>query len=309
MRFHFRPIVVSVLLVIAGIYASHFLLDNYQRLDGVVRFSAPFALAAAAAQIAFLGMWVFAWRQVLLASGTGAKVKWIEAVSHIAAGGLAKYLPGKFWGPAARIALLRDTGESWGSSVISLFLEQYLVVHSALIVCSVAFAAIAESSESRVLAGACIATAPFGADVLRLVRGAIGRYRYIGFLRGVNGALVNFTMPRVRYSRLLFSYALVWLLNGAVMSLLFAAFFQTFGDGDMFAAILLANTAGILLGFAALFAPGGLGVREGVISLMLAPYIGGKNAVALAIVARLWNVAYELAASLVLIRLIRPRSR
>lgn len=308
MRLPLRPLIVSALLAISAVYAWLYFLGHHRGVDGIGRFSGAFALLAVLSQILFFSMWAHAWRR-LLTRGAVAKVTWTEAISHIAAGGLAKYLPGKVWGPAARIALLRDAGESWSNSFVSLFLEQYLVVHSAIIVCSVAFAAVTGSLESTVIAAISIVTAPLGIDMLRFGKSVVSRYHHIGIVRRVAGALEDFSMPRIRYTGVLLNYTVVWFLNGSVMVLLYATFFQRVNDFDLFAAMLLANTAGIVLGFAAIFAPGGLGVREGVIGLMLAPYIGGKNAVALAIVARLWNVAFELAVSVVLIRLVRRRSR
>jgi uncharacterized membrane protein YbhN (UPF0104 family) len=52
--------------------------------------------------------------------------------------------------------------------------------------------------------------------------------------------------------------------------------------------------AAYLIGFLALFAPGGLGVREGIITLLLASYLPGGLPAAVAVAARLWTTAIEL---------------
>ncbi|MFN2383619.1 MAG: hypothetical protein ABR559_05075, partial [Gemmatimonadota bacterium] len=51
---------------------------------------------------------------------------------------------------------------------------------------------------------------------------------------------------------------------------------------------------GYLAGYLAVFVPGGLGVREGVYALLLANYLPGSVAVAVAILSRLWLTGCEL---------------
>ncbi|HEX9165503.1 MAG TPA: hypothetical protein VF862_06305, partial [Gemmatimonadales bacterium] len=67
-----------------------------------------------------------------------------------------------------------------------------------------------------------------------------------------------------------------------------------------------AYTASYVAGALAPFAPGGLGVREGILVLALEPRMGLANALALAAVSRLGVTAAEVLASLAF--LITPRS-
>lgn len=68
-----------------------------------------------------------------------------------------------------------------------------------------------------------------------------------------------------------------------------------------------AAAAGTSIGFFAVFAPGGLAVREGLIITMLAPSTGGPIAVAAAGIYRLVSLAAECLAALVLY-LVSPRT-
>jgi uncharacterized membrane protein YbhN (UPF0104 family) len=68
------------------------------------------------------------------------------------------------------------------------------------------------------------------------------------------------------------------------------------------AAFALAGVAGIT----AVFAPAGIGVREGVLTLLLAPMLGAGPAAALAVLARLWMTVAEVAAALAAGPLLRP---
>jgi hypothetical protein len=54
--------------------------------------------------------------------------------------------------------------------------------------------------------------------------------------------------------------------------------------------------ASYLIGYLALVAPGGLGVREGVITLLLTPMVGAGPAAGLALLSRLWITVTEIVA-------------
>ncbi len=69
------------------------------------------------------------------------------------------------------------------------------------------------------------------------------------------------------------------------------------------AAFALAGTAGILV----LVAPSGLGVREGVLTALLAPVLGAGVAAALAILARLWMTAAEVLSALAALPFLRSQ--
>ncbi len=55
-------------------------------------------------------------------------------------------------------------------------------------------------------------------------------------------------------------------------------------------------TAGYLVGFVAPLSPGGLGVREGMLVVLLAPHYGMGVAIAISLAIRLANMAGELLA-------------
>jgi uncharacterized membrane protein YbhN (UPF0104 family) len=63
---------------------------------------------------------------------------------------------------------------------------------------------------------------------------------------------------------------------------------------DLLLLLAGANAFGIVLGFFAFFAPGGLGVREGVVIGMMLPYIELPEATLFVIAYRLWLVCTDL---------------
>jgi hypothetical protein len=57
--------------------------------------------------------------------------------------------------------------------------------------------------------------------------------------------------------------------------------------------VVIANTVGITIGFFAVFAPAGIGVREGMTAWMLSTYMPLADAVILTVLFRLWLLAVD----------------
>ena len=85
-------------------------------------------------------------------------------------------------------------------------------------------------------------------------------------------------------------YALGWVLQG----LAFWILVRSLGLDLTAMAGLPAYPAAYVLGYVAIFAPAGIGVREGVLTGCLQPALGINAALAVALVARLWTTALEL---------------
>jgi uncharacterized membrane protein YbhN (UPF0104 family) len=100
-----------------------------------------------------------------------------------------------------------------------------------------------------------------------------------------------------------FLYTLNWSLYAVAFWLLFLGLvgWQPFlFVGPAFAAAYVG-------GYLALFAPAGLGIREGLLAAFLAPVLAPQAALALALAARLWTTAVEVVpAGLLARKVLRP---
>jgi hypothetical protein len=94
--------------------------------------------------------------------------------------------------------------------------------------------------------------------------------------------------------------AVSWGLYGVAFHLFLAAF----ADVPLAAlpAVTAINALAFIVGYAAFFAPGGLGFKEGAMALLLAGLVPGGVAAALAVASRLWSIAGELLPALFLLR-------
>ncbi len=101
-------------------------------------------------------------------------------------------------------------------------------------------------------------------------------------------------------------FALSWAGHGLSLLLVLVSMNPEAFSLDNWVISTAAAAAGTSIGFFAVFAPGGLAVREGLIITILAPSMGGSIAVAAAGLYRLASLIAEASAALILY-LIRPR--
>jgi hypothetical protein len=117
-------------------------------------------------------------------------------------------------------------------------------------------------------------------------------------LRLANRSDAYVGVPLTSRIGLLLGYLAAWIVFG----LGFALFARAVADPTPGSTSTLMGicTAGYLAGWAAVFVPGGLGVREGVYALLLAEVLPGPVAAAVAILSRLWLTAIELFVAILL---------
>ena len=104
-------------------------------------------------------------------------------------------------------------------------------------------------------------------------------------------------------------FALSWAGHGLSLLLVLRSMNPDILTLDAWIISTAAAAAGTSIGFFAVFAPGGLAVREGLIITMLAPSLGGPVAVAGAGLYRLASLAAESVAALVLYLVVPRTSR
>lgn len=102
-------------------------------------------------------------------------------------------------------------------------------------------------------------------------------------------------------------FGLAWAGHGLSLLLVLRSMNPEILSVDSWTVCTAAAAAGTSIGFFAVFAPGGLAVREGLIITMLAPSTGGPMAVAAAGVYRLVSLTAECLAALILY-VVAPRT-
>ena len=237
---------------------------------------------AASVLIVFISYAVLieAWRRVVLSMGE--QLAFLTAARIWFLASLGKYVPGKVWAVAGAAVLAQRAGVDPTVAVAGALVLQVLALASGAAV----VALTAPDAFQLVGQGATL----LAAAVILLCIAGIAALTSQPLLDRV-GRLLPASWPRPRaippamVAAAFVANALAWTGYGVALLLLARGLLPDVG-------LSLAQAVGVftcsyLVGFIALFAPGGLGPRESVFLLMLAGDIGLKPAVALALASRL----------------------
>ncbi|NIL94417.1 MAG: hypothetical protein GTO71_08265 [Woeseiaceae bacterium] len=258
---------------------------------GELRFEsvAPLVLPSVALlHLVYLLLSAEVWRRMVRLV-TGARIAFSDAYLQMAAVAVGKYVPGKVWGFIARVGQLRREQVPAHLTVIGSLIEQILVVAGGAIVIVVSsflifpgYHAVIGVLGILIVAGLVFVSYNIPVIVRWLARQAvpaeIAEDVRFGPLR-----LLMFSL----------AYATLWLLSGVILSIIYYSAFDESVSIQGVAAIILANTIGFIAGFLAVFAPGGLGVREAVTVLVLAPFLPVRELIVAAVALRALIVLFD----------------
>jgi hypothetical protein len=244
------------------------------------RLSAAWIAASVLVVFASYAVLIEAWRRVVLSMGE--RLAYLTAARIWFLASLGKYVPGKVWAVAGAAVLAQRAGVDPAVAVAGAIVLQALALASGAAV----VALTAREAFQAVGQGAV----PVAAAVVVLSLAGVAMLASQRVLDRLNRLLPS-SWPRLRAipPRMLgaafIANALAWTGYGLALLLLARGLLPA-------VELSLPQAVGVftcsyLVGFIALFAPGGLGPRESVFLLMLAPDIGLKPAAALALASRL----------------------
>lgn len=244
----------------------------------------PFLLLALGLNLLAYLVEAFVWRLVLGARSGGRTVPFRDLVTILWASGMFRYLPGRIWGYAAQFAWLKRYGV--GKSLV-LYIN--LVCIAGLVLTSAYLWLLYAAIHTDMLpAGAAVSLAALLLTANLLVN------RHAGVVTdGVAALAARLFRADIRgidmtASRMALIQGIIgcsWLLTGLSAYALARGTGLAFSPADTLP-VTAAMSLSWVAGYAALFAPGGLGVREGVMLLMLKPLLALKTAVLLPILSR-----------------------
>ena len=234
---------------------------------------------------------VEAWRRVL--AGWGQHLAYGRATKVWLVANLGRYIPGKVWSVAGLMVLAQRAGVAPWAAGASAVAIQAVAIGTAVAV--VAAATPTAESPLRLAAAALVAVATIA--VLAWERAAHRIARMIGS----TVAFQPLPVAAVAWSAGL--GVLAWVAHGVAFWLLA----RGLGLPDTLSVVTAAGVfpLGYILGLLALFAPGGLGVREVVLIGLLAPALGNGGAVALSVASRILLTVTEVVAPLVVLLVSR----
>lgn len=221
------------------------------------------------------------WRRTA-AGFTNLRVRTGVALRHVMILNVGKYLPGKVWGMAARTEQLVNAGGRVGDVLSATLAEQYVLLVSGALVALAAYAWTIGTTAGLLAIGLACLAGWLSFRLQRLGFTLIGRMMpalHNAGTRRMNGG---------EYGKVLAAAALTWILNGFVLYSLVNALYSGLLSIASLPLVISINTFAILAGFIAIFAPAGLGVREGVLAAGLSQVISADTAVIAALAYRIW---------------------
>jgi uncharacterized membrane protein YbhN (UPF0104 family) len=227
---------------------------------------------------------VESWR--LLLAGWGQRLGFWPGVRIWFLANLGRYVPGKVWSVAGLVVLTEREGVArWAAAASAVAVQAVGVGTAAALV-----AAATPHAYSPVRVGGA-ALLGLGTIALLAWKGALAR---LGRRVGAGGEW------RALPPGAVLAGSALTLLSWCVYGFAFWALGRGLGLPP---SLPLGDAAGIfalgyIVGLLALFAPGGIGIREATFLALLTPYLGGGGALALSVASRLELTLTEAAAGL-----------
>ena len=280
-----------VLAAVVIILVGRVLLHDLRELRTHPLPTSPDWATIALSGVVFLGahaVLVQTWRSVL--GCWGARLPFWTAARIWSVSNLGRYVPGKIWQIGAMGAMARDVGVSPLAASGSAILGTLVNVVAGFVVALLGGRALLDRSSAGhgdlaiafvVIAAVALLAAPALLPRLAPWLGRVARRP------------VDPTLPTRAVVYALLGNIVAWLLYGAAFRLFMVGLLG--GAAGGYAEYLAAYTISYLAGYLALFAPAGLGVREGamVTVLIYAGLATRPQAALVALASRVWLTLLE----------------
>ena len=244
---------------------------------------------------------ITAWRRMLSAWGRG--LDFWSAARIWTVSSLGKYLPGKVWAVAGMAVMAQRAGIGAGPATGSAVILQVLAIGTGAAVAGLTGWGVLRAAYPGAVTGLAVLLATSVGGIGLLLRPALVNR----LLRIAAPEAGQVTPPVGAVAFGIVANAVAWMGYGVALWLLARGLLPDVELGLLPATAVF--TASYLAGFLALFAPGGIGVREGVFILMLQGPIGIGAATTLAIASRLLLTVTELGAAVPFLLFPRGRPR
>lgn len=241
----------------------------------------------------------FLWRRIMSDLGVGRPDRLLTVRIYFLAS-LGRYIPGKLWQLAGLAVLSRRAGLPAIGATGSALLGQFAFLATGFLFLALMLPQWVEGSGPKwagivLIIAACTAwillATPTGLPVRRWLREKAGSSGSERMIAALDLAERMRGWDAIRWG---VGYGFTWVLLGLAFSLFVTAFVpEAVSEARQVAGAIAAS---YLAGYLVLFAPAGLGVREGAMTGLLAaiPAIPLSGAVVISVLSRVWFTVAEL---------------
>ena len=283
---------IALLLGLCG--AAVALISAFADLDLTTLWRNPALLPALATQLLVALLMVLVWR-VLLHSQLRHPASWFDAGAQVGMTLLGKYIPGKIWGMVGRAMILNRRGVSLGATTQVLVLEQVLTLSSGIAVSGVLLGFLWFPNLGLLFLAAALLALPLLVALYSRITGPLLRLTTRALARqfAIAQTAELPTLNRTGFYQAFAGYTVYWLSSGIALALLVYPYLADdwFRHAVLVTAVL---PTAVLAAFFALWAPGGIGVREGIVVGLLSLQLPLEVAALIAVVFRLVCIITDL---------------
>ncbi len=294
----------AALTLVVIYFVADQLIDNWHSvLEFKWRLNIPLiALSLALHLITFA---LFAWVWCLLMVGFGHQVPLRHGFKVAYIANLGRYIPGRIWPVFGMLYVANQIKIPKETAVMSWGIAQIYAIPPSLVVALTGMWLFPEmlsggwgeflKGQLPLLSGLTVTISVCLLFLPKLV------VRFLNFfLVKFKRTPVHFDLSVGRAISVYFGYLICWTVYGTAfwVFLLSLSPEHQIGPGPAIGAFVTAYQAGYFM----IFAPGGIGARELVMSATLAPFIGPAS-VGVAVAARIWNTLSDVFASIIAIKI------
>ncbi len=281
-----RPSWRTIQLLLLGVAILFLAWNIRQRWETVRATPAAFELHAGWLVVSLLATWamyaglVEGWRRLVV--GWGHRLPWLRAARIWILSSIAAFIPGRVWGFAGMAIMSERVGVRGGAAVAAAVVMQVLAIGTGLGVAAIAMGAeIGAYNAYASLALTALGVIALGSTV------ALGNQRFVDWLwrlaRRENAAPSAPRWPALLEAGVI--NVLSWLGYGVAFWALARGILP---NAQLPLRVAIGTYAvSYIMGYMAVFTPGGLGVRELSMVGLLTPSLGPEAAIALSVGSRL----------------------
>ncbi len=277
----------GVLAILLAVFVGRSLVANWNRFPRDVQLDVHVGriVLAAAVVLVTYGLLIAAWRSILVAWGHVLPYRTAARIWCIS--NLGRYVPGKVWSIAGLAVLAKNAGVEGTAAAAAAVAMQVLAIGTGAAV--VAIGAPGAASPTGILLAIVVAALFVGLLVWKRAMHRLAALAQSAVTLTPLPPSAAFLAAAITLASWITYGFAFWLLGEGLLAQTMPPWGTTVG---IFA-------AGYIVGLLALFAPGGIGVRELVHVALLGPLVGNGGALAVSIAARLLLTFTEIGAAVV----------
>jgi uncharacterized membrane protein YbhN (UPF0104 family) len=279
----YRKVAAAVIVLVAFVFMARALYQNWSRVPfGDLEFRIEFLLISYLFQFAFFVLGGVGWTLVL--RRLGVRFPFRRSIEIMSVAKLGRYLPGKVWAFLGQIYLAKRDSVPAHTATVSVLLSTVLSVLSALFLFLVSLIFLVNRGLPR---GVYLSLLLIPICFIVLEPRVLSR-TLNWLLKRLGRKEVQFSFGYLRMLEVLAVYCVNWICQGFCFFFLIRSFYPI--SLSHYLPLVGINSLAWTIGFLVFIVPGGLGVREGLQSLLLRLFLPFSVGVIAALLYRIWAI-------------------